>query len=518
MPPIFLVDMTELDKFIDIFGGSFSAYGQTRKTDEFDDRGKHKTKSFIIKQPPTIKMFEEHLQGKDPALGIIPINEQNKCRWSCIDIDLYNGFDHKALITKIKENNFPLIVCRSKSGGAHVFLFSKEFLPAALFRSKLNDMAAILGYSRAEIFPKQNQVDMSKGGTGSFLNLPYHNKETTVRYGIKEDGSAMTLQEFFDAYDKIALTNLEKLEVKEKKSKKEDDLLKGAPPCLASLAKQGIPNGQRNNAIYNFGVYCKKRYTDWQTKLFKYNDAYCKPPLDKNELDKTINSIEGKDYQYKCKDEPIASFCNSKKCVLQEYGVGDDEVPGVEIKEIQKYDSDPPLFYVTIGDKQVEVDSSELHDSDKFSLKCLEQINMAMPPVGKHIWRKAINKLLKNVIPQEAPESTKIDVQLKELLIDFSTKAPGKDWKDMLRGLSYTEDGVTYFKFKDLWKYMLRTKQWPDKQYTKQKTSRMVLTMFNGKEISGKINNKSTRYMCVTQQEMNKPIVRKDAMKEPPFA
>ena len=43
-------------------------------------------------------------------------------------------------------------------------------------------------------------------------------------------------------------------------------------------------------------------------------------------------------------------------------------------------------------------------------------------------------------------------------IIDFSTKAPGKDWKDMLRGLSYTEDGVTYFKFKDLWKYMLRTK------------------------------------------------------------
>ena len=107
MPPIFLVDMTELDKFIDIFGGSFSAYGQTRKTDEFDDRGKHKTKSFIIKQTPTTKMFEEHLEGKDPALGIIPINEQNKCRWACIDIDLYNGFDHKALILKIKKHNFP---------------------------------------------------------------------------------------------------------------------------------------------------------------------------------------------------------------------------------------------------------------------------------------------------------------------------------------------------------------------------------------------------------------------------
>lgn len=517
MPPIFLVDMTELDKFIDIFGGSFSAYGQTRKTDEFDDRGKHKTRSFIIKQPPTIKMFEEHLEGKDPALGIIPINEQNKCRWACIDIDLYNGFDHKALIEKIKENNFPLIVCRSKSGGAHVFLFSKEFLPAALFRSKLNDMAAILGYSRAEIFPKQNQVDMTRGGTGSFLNLPYHNKEMTVRYAVNENGTAMTLKEFFDAYDKVALTDLEKLEIVDKKSKKVDDLLKGAPPCLVALAKQGIPNGQRNNAIYNFGVYCKKRYTDWQIKIFKYNDEYCKPPMDKSEIDGVIKSIDGKDYQYKCKDEPIASFCNAKKCVLQEYGVGDD-VPGVEIKEIQKYDSDPPLFYVTIGDEQVEVESAELHEPDKFSLKCLEQINQAMPPIGKHIWRKVLNKLLKETIPIEAPESTKIDVQLKEILTDYTTKIPGKGWVDVLRGLSYTENGVSNFKFKDFWKYLLRTKSWPDKNYPKNKTARMLENQFNAKEITGKINNKTVRFYMVDQQEVNKPIVRKDKMKEPQFA
>ena len=253
-------------------------------------------------------------------------------------------------------------------------------------------------------------------------------------------------------------------------------------------------------------------------KIFKYNDEYCKPPLDKKEIDTLIKSIEGKDYQYKCKDEPIASFCNSKKCVLQEYGVGDDELPGAEIKEIQKYDSDPPLFYVTIGDEQVEVESAELHEPDKFSLKCLEQINQAMPPIGKHIWRKAINKLLKETIPIEAPESTKIDVQLKEILTDYTTKIPGKDWKDILRGLAYTEDGVSNFKFKDFWKYLLRTKSWPEKQYPRNKTARMLENQFNAVEIAGKINNKTVRYYVVKQQEVNKPIVRKDKMKEPPFA
>ena len=141
-----------------------------------------------------------------------------------------------------------------------------------------------------------------------------------------------------------------------------------------------------------------------------------------------------------------------------------------------------------------------------------------MPPIGKHIWRKAINKLLKETIPIEAPESTKIDVQLKDLLSEYTNKIPGKDWKDILRGLSHTEDGMSYFKFKDFWKYLIRTKSWPDKQYTKQKTARMLENLFGAKEIPGKINNKSVRYIAVDQQEVNKPIVRKNKMKEPPFA
>ena len=510
--------MTELDRFINIFEGSYSAYGQTRKTEEFDERGKHKTRSFIIKKSPSKQMFQDHLMGKDPALGIIPINEENKCKWSCIDIDVYNGFDHKELIRKIKQYKFPLLVCRSKSGGAHVFLFTDNFAPAALFRNKLKEMAAKLGYANAEIFPKQNKVDMSKGGTGSFLNLPYHNVSLSVRYGIKDDGSAMSINEFFMAHNKAKLTEdqLSKLSIHEEKVL--DNLLKGAPPCLVTLSKQGIPNGQRNNAMYNFGVYCKKRFPDsWQTQIFKYNDSYCQPPLDKKEVDTLIKSIDGKEYNYKCKDEPIASYCNSKKCVLQEYGVGDG-VPEIEIKEIQKYDSDPPLYYVTVGDEIVEVESQDLHEPDRFSLKCLEQINQAMPPIAKLVWRKLINKLLKDTIPIEAPESTKIDVQLKELVADYVNKIPGKDWKDVLRGLSYTEEGVSYFKFKDFWKYIVRTKIWDTKKYQKQKTARMLETLFDAEEITGKIDGKSARYMSLPTVKLDKPNTRKDKMKDPPYA
>jgi len=43
--------MIELKKFINIFEGLNSAYGQTVKTDQFSEKGKHKTKSFTISNP-----------------------------------------------------------------------------------------------------------------------------------------------------------------------------------------------------------------------------------------------------------------------------------------------------------------------------------------------------------------------------------------------------------------------------------------------------------------------------------
>ena len=59
----------------------------------------------------------------------------------------------------------------------------------------------------------------------------------------------MDLYQFFEAHNKVKLTEdqLSKLSIQEEKVV--DNLLKGAPPCLVTIAKQGIPNGQRNNAL-----------------------------------------------------------------------------------------------------------------------------------------------------------------------------------------------------------------------------------------------------------------------------
>ena len=162
--------ITKTNKFKSIFEGLTIAYGQYQKGDR-DENGKQKGKAFIVRKNVSDDLWENHLQGKGAALGIIPINENNLCKWGCIDIDEYN-FDHTSFVQSVRSANLPLVVCRSKSGGAHVFLFTKEFISASLMQNTLKKMAATLGFEGCEIFPKQTEILVDRGDTGNFLNLP----------------------------------------------------------------------------------------------------------------------------------------------------------------------------------------------------------------------------------------------------------------------------------------------------------------------------------------------------------
>ena len=133
-----------IERFKNIFEGLDRAHGVTLVGESNGDGNKIKGKSFVKREPVTDDLWQKHLDGKD-SLGVIPINDDNKCKWGCIDIDSYAGFDHKKLINKIKQFNLPLIVCRSKSGGAHVFLFTKNYVSASLMQDKLNEIRSVLG-------------------------------------------------------------------------------------------------------------------------------------------------------------------------------------------------------------------------------------------------------------------------------------------------------------------------------------------------------------------------------------
>jgi hypothetical protein len=505
-----------LERFKEVFAGLQTAYGQTKVTDELSENGKHEAKSFTKKEPVTDLLWQKHLNGDEPALGIVPIKEDNKCKWGCIDIDTY-PFDHKVFIKKIRDKNLPLILFRSKSGGAHVFLFTKEFVAASLMRERLKKIAGILGYAKTEIFPKQDYIRADRGDTGSFLNVPYHGSNKTVRYAFDDNGEPLKIEDFFRMYDKYSLTEKELFTLKISENNDSDDLLKGAPPCLQAILKDGMDQGGRNTMMYNVGVYLKKRFpNEWQTKMHLYDQQYMKPPLGHKEIGDLIDSVSKKDYKYQCKLSPLIDFCDAKTCSKREFGVGDD-VPAPEITGLSKYLSDPPIYFLTVDGKTVELDDITLHEYDKLSIACMNQISMPLLPVGKIVWRKQLNKLFSKLEELEAPESLRIDVQIKDLLHDYIHKSNGKTLDDVAKGVPYIGEDKTYIKYHFFWKHLQRSKSWTR---NREKTFTLLKTLFEAEEKTIKINKKSNRVVIFPNSKLdkpNKPDIRVNKMKDPAF-
>ena len=195
-----------IEKFKIIFQGLDRAYGEYTPGDTKNGKvgGSAITKRDLVSDA----LWKNHLEGKAPSLGIVPIRDDSTCTWGCIDIDTY-PLDHKAILNRIKKLNLKITMCRSKSGGAHLFLFFDKPIEAKDVRNKLTEMSAALGYGSSEIFPKQVKLNAERGDTGSFLNLPYFNAENTMRYAFKENGEAATLEEFFELYEKNKITKEE---------------------------------------------------------------------------------------------------------------------------------------------------------------------------------------------------------------------------------------------------------------------------------------------------------------------
>ena len=185
-----------------------------------------------------------------------------------------------------------------------------------------------------------------------------------------------------------------------------------------------------------------------------------KPPLSPQQVMTTISSLNKKDYQYKCKDQPICNYCDSLTCQTRKFGIGNGTLMP-DISNLRKFTSDPPRWFVNVGGETVDVKTNELRTFDLFDEACMDQISIKLPNVSKPIWGKVISNLMKAVEEIEAPETLKYKKQLEEHLENFTTdRAAGKQKTDINRGVSWTDEGKTYFKFKDFWKYLQNTRTW----------------------------------------------------------
>ena len=98
--------MSLVDRFMEAFKGSDLAHGQTMIGSKRRN-GKTDAKSFIVKQPLTRDLVEEHLKGSK-GVGSIPINGNNMCNFGVLDIDTY-PIDHKEIYKKCRNFKLPLV-------------------------------------------------------------------------------------------------------------------------------------------------------------------------------------------------------------------------------------------------------------------------------------------------------------------------------------------------------------------------------------------------------------------------
>lgn len=448
-----------------LFAGNEGHYG-THGTPDLDPNGVKwtiKRTAKTLKGPTTEAMWQAHIDGKKP-LGVVPIMNNGTCSWGSIDIDDYD-VDVGLLLKQIASAKLPLVPCRSKSGGIHLFLFTIEPVEASLMQATLRDIAASIGFGGSEIFPKQTRLLVDQGDQGNWIVMPYfggtYDGKLRLQHGIKKTGAEMTINEFLREAERLRVNPADISLVRAKKPKKEKPAFSDGPPCLVHLSslEGGIPQGGQNNTAFHMGVYFKRAFpSDWQQKLEEANQKYMRPPLPSDNLAGVIRSLEKKDYEYKCKDEPMKSHCDAMLCRTRKFGVGAGGTYPV-ISGLSKLNTEPAIWFVEVEGTRLAMSTEELQNYPKFHRLCMEFTHKCFMMLRQDVWLSLVSDAMQNMTLIEASEDIGIGGQFLELLETFLTnRQRGQTREDMFNNRPWEDEetGRHYFRLTALQKFIER--------------------------------------------------------------
>ena len=478
------------DRFLigKIFKGNELAYGVFKPSNEKDVRGKEQGGQgwgHTEQLSTDIKVWQAHLEGTQ-SIGTVPVNHKGECHWGCIDIDTYKNFNHTNLLKSIERAKLPLTVCRSKSGGAHVYCFFKNAVKATDLQKKLKQARALLGYKDAEIFPKQNKL--LRGQTGNYVNAPYFNEKNCQRYALKLDNGKLkilSLEEFYNEYEEKALTKIDDLNVQT------DIIFPKGPPCNNCIALNGCSEGGRNNFLFNCAVMLKRMHEeskeDWLMELREINQNHVDTPLDEVELSRIYASVTGhmehqnrqvldnsveleeadnSNYHYLCKQEPMSSFCDRVTCMSRKFGVQRNMEEGdgyPEIASIDKVYDEPIFYYVTFGGGvSARMESDDLFEEKNWRKKVGLILDAKPPALGAanfDDWMRV--QMRERMTHVQLPEGVGRFDRIKESINEwFLGTGQGENRESLLQGSSWhdTDKKIVYFVFSDLYSALISTK------------------------------------------------------------
>lgn len=412
-------------RFAQLFAGRTDCWGRYTITEQRTD-GKKKGRGHTVREPLTGEVFASHLSGQ-LRVGVVPIKLDGTVSWFAGDIDKY-GLDIIELEKRVQKAGLPLVVCRSKSGGAHLYCFlrSGASVSATVAIPVMKLWLKTLGYDSwlegvrrrtPEVFPKQETV--SEESTGNWINLPYHGASATSSldaYALGLNGERLDLEDFERLAEARSATpeDLRGFLDASQKPRKDRDPLDDAPPCVQRMFKEGITEGGRNNAMTHIGIYYLKSDPDnYQGRIYAANHNYFSPPLDDEEMRIIVRNVSKSKYEYLCKQPPMCDICDRDTCMTRKWGVGPqqgiDYQPG-DIDRIIKIDSDPPIYLVIMNGTPVKMTTEMLLSPTKFRRRVFEITGHLIAPVKERQHEARIQAVRTDVeaAPKEVSEEGQI--------------------------------------------------------------------------------------------------------------
>lgn len=399
-----MITNVEAQQFSLLFMGKNNTYVRNELPKEKPPLGE-KIKTIITNNEGKVDkdLIAKHLEG-DFGVGICPVDGEGKCRFAVIDIDYYKPRISK-MLDFIRDYQLPLVPFRSKSGGLHVYLFLKKAVSAKKVREILRQVVYFLslenlyGKGKVEIFPKQDKAE----GFGSAVTLPYFNADNPYTYLLDLEGNPISFKE--------ALVTIPKRfsSIEELKEALENLPYNDAPPCIQRLlisSEVGGEDSGRNNFLFSFAVYAKKKYgTGFETYVREQNNNF-ECPLEDNVVDQICSSVANNEYMYKCKDIPCSGYCDKVICKKREYGLGRDKshFTGVDYGQLYRYKTAEPYYIWKLrlnGQENwkdvIFKDEGYLLDQKNFARMCVRYLNQAPMQVSNNDWYAILNSVLPNI-------------------------------------------------------------------------------------------------------------------------
>ena len=492
------------ERFFALFAGLTRAHGVYEITEKPQPGKKLHGRAYTVIDPVTVELWQRHLDGEQ-GLGVIPIRDDATVRFAAIDID-NNSIDHLALERQLAELELPLVVCRSKSGGAHCYLFLRDDANAGTAQAKMTRWAAAVGYPKAEVFPKQVALAGSRD-VGNWINMPYFSERDevpSIRRALLK-GAWLDAPAFLVLAEARSLTaaQLAEIDLPLPQAPEGGDL-DDAPPCLLALAAQGFGEGTRNNTLFNLAVYTRLRYGEhgWQDALRELNDKHMRPALPESEVRGILRSVGKKEYCYTCTRPPIRDHCNKDVCKTLKWGIGGlNEIPNVMISKLTKIKTVPPTWVATVNDQRVELTTEELMLQGAFKMVVMEKLNKVVKAIRQNAWDRLIEKLTETMEEVEAPNDAGPEGQFLHHVEQFCTgRAQARSKDELLQGKPWTEEGRTYFRSSDLIRYL-------DQQHFKAFKQREMWTIVQrhvGMSHSFKLKGKQVQCWSLPEFEQQK--------------